>query len=214
MNRTAFTVVVCLTFAAPAAAQQDEPIGRFVADFRGAYGRHKVETTVASDLGVPSGNLPARNWGFATGAHVYFWHTKHITFGVGGEGVWTRGSRTTEVTNADGSMSPGPTVRRHFNTIVPELSMNFGHRNGWSYISGGAFGSSSLYLDTADAPSQNVPRRSTISYGGGARWFTNERIAFAVDFHWYSVAEIVAGPTYVAEPRTTLLILSGGIAIR
>ena len=54
MNRIAFAVVVCLTFAAPAGAQQNEPIGRFVADFRGAYGRHKVETTVASDLGVPS----------------------------------------------------------------------------------------------------------------------------------------------------------------
>ena len=214
MNRIAFSVVVCLTFAAPAAAQQDEPIGRFIADFRGAYGRHKVEPTVATDLGVDSGNLPARSWGFATGAHFYFWRTKHITFGIGGEVVWARGGRTTEVTNADGSMSPGPTVRQHFNTVVPEFSMNFGHRNGWSYISGGAFGSSSLYLDRADAPSQNVPRRSTLSYGGGARWFTNERIAFAVDFHWYSVAEMPAGSIYVAEPRTTLLILSGGIAIR
>jgi hypothetical protein len=59
-----------------------------------------------------------------------------------------------------------------------------------------------------------VPHRSTLSYGGGARWFTNDRIAFAVDFHWYSVAEMAVGPTWVAEPRTTLLILSGGISIR
>ena len=105
-------------------------------------------------------------------------------------------------------------MRRHFFAIVPELSLNFGHRNGWSYISGGMFGTAEAYLDRADLPASNVPRRSTISYGGGARWFTNERIAFAVDFHWYSVAPIDAGPTWVAEPRTTLLILSGGIAIR
>ena len=105
-------------------------------------------------------------------------------------------------------------MRRHFLTVVPELSLNFGHRNGWSYISGGMFGTSTLYLDRADAPATNVPRRSTLSYGGGARWFTNERIAFAVDFHWYSVAEMAATPTAVFEPRTTLLVLSGGIAIK
>jgi opacity protein-like surface antigen len=214
LHRVACAALVCLAFAQAAAAQQDQPIGRFIADFRGAYGRHKVEPSVATDLGVESGNLPARSWGVAGGAHFYFWHTKHITFGVGGETVWARGSRTTDITNPDGTTSPGITVRRHFFTVVPELSLNFGHKNGWSYISGGAFGASTEYLDRTDLPSSNVPHRSTLSYGGGARWFTNERIAFAVDFHWYSVAPIDAGPTWVAEPRTTLLILSGGIAIR
>ena len=214
MNRLACVVLVCLAFAAPAAAQQDQPIGRFVADFRGVYGRHKVEPSVATDLGVESGNLPARTWGAAGGAHVYFWHTRHITFGAGAETVWARGSRTPTIANADGTSSPGITVRRHFSTIVPEVSLNFGHRNGWSYISGGMFGTSTEYLDRADIPSTNVPRRSTLSYGGGARWFTNDHIAFAVDFHWYSVAQLDAGPTWVAEPRTTLLILSGGISIR
>lgn len=214
MERLVCALMVCLAFAASASAQQDQPIGRYIFDVRGAYSRNKVEPSVATDLGVDSGNLPARGWGLAGGGHFYVWHTKHITLGAGAETVWARGSRTTQITNADGSMSPGPTVRRHFLTVVPELSLNFGHRNGWSYISGGFFGTSSLYLDTADAPSTSVPHRSTLSYGGGARWFTNERIAFAVDFHWYSVAELLAGPTWVAEPRTTLLILSGGIAIR
>lgn len=214
MRRVVSALIVCLAFAAPAAAQQDEPIGRYIFDVRGVYGRHKVEPSVADDLHVDSGNLPARSWGFATGGHFYFWHAKHITLGGGAESVWMRGSRTTQIDNGDGTTSPGPTVRRHFFTIVPELSLNFGHKNGWSYISGGFFGSSSLYLDRADAPASDVPKRSTLSYGGGARWFTNDRIAFAVDFHWYSVAQLDAGPTWVAEPRTTLLVLSGGIAIR
>jgi len=214
MVRIVGALLMCLAFAAPAAAQQDQPIGLFVADFRGVYGRHKVEPSVAADLGVESGNLPARSWGVAGGAHVYFWHTKHITVGLGGETVWARGSRTPDIMNADGTTSPGVTVRRHFFTIVPELSLNFGHRNGWSYISGGMFGTSTAYLDRGDLPASNVPHRSTLSYGGGARWFMNDRIAFAVDFHWYSVAEMAVGPTWVAEPRTTLLILSGGISIR
>jgi hypothetical protein len=214
MVRIVGALLMCLGFAAPAAAQQDQPIGRFVADFRGVYGRHKVEPSVANDLGVESGNLPARSWGVAGGAHIYFWHTNHITLGAGAETVWARGSRTPDITNADGTTSPGVTVRRHFFTIVPELSLNFGHRNGWSYISGGMFGTSTAYLDRGDLPASNLPHRSALAYGGGARWFANERIAFSVDFHWYSVAEMPVGPTWVAEPRTTLLILSGGISIR
>jgi hypothetical protein len=214
MVRIVGALLMCLGSAAPAAAQQDQPIGRFVADFRGVYGRHKVEPSVANDLGVESGNLPARSWGVAGGAHIYFWHTNHITLGAGAETVWARGSRTPDIMNADGTTSPGVTVRRHFFTIVPELSLNFGHRNGWSYISGGMFGTSTAYLDRGDLPASNVPHRSALAYGGGARWFANERIAFAVDFHWYSVAEMPVGPTWVAEPRTTLLILSGGISIR
>jgi len=128
--------------------------------------------------------------------------------------VWARGSRTPDIANADGTTSPGVTVRRHFSTIVPELSLNFGHRNGWSYISGGMFGTSTAYLDRGDLPASDVPHRSTLAYGGVARWFANDRIAFAVDFHWYSVAEMPVGPTWVGEPRTTLLILSGGISIK
>ena len=47
-----------------------------------------------------------------------------------------------------------------------------------------------------------------------ARWFTTDRIAFSVDFRWYSVAEQAAITGLVAQPRTTLLVLSGGIAIK
>src|ERR1700745_20970 len=114
MRRIVCASLVCLAFAAPASAQQDPPIRRFLAYFRGVYGRHKVEPSVATDLGVESGNLPARSWGVAGGAHIYFWHTKHITLGAGAETVWARGSRTPEIANADGTTSPGITVRRHF----------------------------------------------------------------------------------------------------
>jgi hypothetical protein len=108
----------------------------------------------------------------------------------------------------------GPAVRRHFTTFSPEISINFGHRKGWSYISAGMFGQSKLYLEREDAPVSAAPYRSTINYGGGARWFTTDHIAFSVDFRWYSVAEQAAEPGIVAQPRTTLLVLSGGIAFK
>jgi hypothetical protein len=58
MNRIACTVVVCLAFAAPAAAQQDEPIGRYIFDARGVYGRHKVEPRTPLDVNGGGVEIP------------------------------------------------------------------------------------------------------------------------------------------------------------
>jgi hypothetical protein len=211
-------LLVCLAIAAPAAAQQKEPIGRFAVDLRGIFARHKAEPSVATDLDVTPVNLPARSVGLAAGAHVYPWRGNKIALGLGGEFVLGRGSRTIDILGSDGKpTSPptrSPTVRRHFTSFTPEFSLNFGHRNGWSYISGGMFGRSKLYSDRADAPATNAPHRKTLTYGGGARWFTSEHLAFSVDFHWYSVAEQPAAAGLVFQPRTTLLVLSGGIAIK
>jgi hypothetical protein len=214
---TAFRAVCalgCLLLcAAPVRAQEKEPIGGFVIDVRGAFARHKLEPSVATELGVVPANLPARSYGLLTGAHYYPFHLGKITFGVGGEFVYARGSHTLAPTT-DGGPS-GPTVRRHFESLAPEISFNFGHRNGWSYISGGMFGRSKLFVDRADAQASAAPWRSTINYGGGARWFTNHHLAFSVDFRWFSNAEQPANSTgVVLQPRTTLLVLSGGIAIR
>lgn len=214
MRRIA-AVLFCLALATPATAQQKEPIGRFVVDLRGAFGRHKAEPSVATELGVTATNLPTRTFGLAGGAHVYPLRSRRVTLGVGGNVVMTRGSRSVTLqTDAAEEPVQGPIVRRRFVTVSPEISLNFGHRNGWSYISGGMFGQSKLYLERADDPSRNPPYRSTVNYGGGARWFTREHLAFSVDFRWYSVAEQPAAAGYIAQPRTTLLILSGGISFR
>ena len=215
MLRVICRLLVCLALAAPAAAQQKEPIGPFVADLRAVYGRHKVEPSVATELGVEAGNLPTRSLGFLGGAHVYPWRTQKINVGFGGSFVHTRGSRALEIENTDGTTTQSPTVRRYFTAITPEVSLNFGHRSGWSYVSGGFFGRAKLYMDREDAPAAEAPYRKTLHYGGGARWFTTDHLAFSVDFRWYSVAEQLPTPGGVVfHPRTTLLVLSGGIAIK
>ena len=204
----------CLAIASPVAAQPKEPIGPFVVDLRGAYGRHKAEPSVATDLGVTATNLPTRTFGLSGGAHVYPIRRK-VSLGVGGNVVFVRGRRAIDIT-VEGAEQPvqGPVVRRNFTTFSPEISLNFGHRNGWSYISGGMFGRSQLYVDREDAPATTTTYRSTINYGGGARWFTTNHVAFSVDFRWYSVDEQPAAAGIVAQPRTTLLILSGGISFK
>jgi hypothetical protein len=212
-------VIVCLAIAAPAAAQHKEPIGRFAVDVRGVFARHKVEPDIAKGLEVENGNLPVRSVGLAGGAHYYPWRKGVVTFGVGGEVILARGSRTLDVLDADGKptmpATKSPTVRRHFTSIAPEFSLNFGHRNGWSYISGGMFGRASLYADRLDKPATDAPMRKALNYGGGARWFTTDHLALSVDFRWYSIAEQLPTSTgLVFQPRTTLLVLSGGISLK
>jgi hypothetical protein len=210
-------VLVCLSLASasPVLAQPKEPVGPFVVDIRGAFARHKAEPSVATDLQVEPANLPSRSIGLVGAAHVYPFHFGKVSLGFGGNVVIARGSRALEFEEDDVEQPvQGPTVRRHFTSFSPEISLNFGHRNGWSYISGGMFGRSTLYVDREDAPASGVPQRTTINYGGGARWFISDHVAFSVDFRWYSVEEMAAGPAFVAQPRTTLLLLSGGISLR
>jgi hypothetical protein len=216
MSRFLYFLIICLAIAAPVSAQQKEPLPRFAADVRGMFARHKVEPDIAKGLTVENTNLPVRSLGLVGGAHFYPWGGRKVTMGFGGNIVLAHGSRTLE-TVVEGEAQPvkGPTVRRHFTAFSPEISLNFGHRNGWSYISGGFFGRSKLYLDRLDSPATEAPYRKTLNYGGGARWFTTDHVALSVDFRWYSVAEQLPTTTGVVfQPRTTLLVLSGGIAIK
>jgi hypothetical protein len=212
------TSVFCLLCASPAAAQQSpkEPLPPFAADVHGIFARHKVEPDIAKGLDVETGNLPTRSWGLAGGGHVYVLRGRKIALGFGGTMLFAGGKKTLETTATDGTVTKSPTVRRHFRSLNPEVSLNFGHRNGWSYISGGFFGQSTLYVDREDKPATNAPRRKTLTYGAGARWFASDHLAFSVDVRWYSVAEMVpsADSTVVFEPRPTLMVLSGGISIK
>ena len=212
------TAVCCLLLPARrAVAQQKEPLPPFAADLRGIFARHKVEPDIAKGLQVENGNLPTRSFGLVGGGHVYVLRGHKVTLGFGGTLLVAGGSETNEITDATtGAVTKSPTVRRHFRSITPEISLNFGHKNGWSYISGGFFGQSRMYADREDAPATNPPNRKTLTYGAGARWFASDHVAFSVDIRWYSVAEMLpsAESTVVFEPRTTLMVLSGGISIK
>jgi len=205
-------VLLLLAIPGPATAQPQRPVGPFVADVRGMFARHKAEPSVANDLGVVPANVPERSFGVTGGVHWYPWRLKSITFGVGGEFLMAGGSRTVEPTTA--TSPPSPVVRRHFSELSPQLSFNFGHRNGWSYISGG-IGRSKLYVDREDAPVSEAPGRKTINYGAGARWFINHHVAFSAEIRWYSVSPQEATPGGgVAQPRTTVMVLSAGVGLR
>ena len=217
MRRVVCWIFLCLAFASPAFAQQKEPLPIFAADVRGIFARHKLEPDIAKGLDVATGNLPTRSFGLTGGAQVYVARGRKVSLGAGATILFGGGSQSLDITATDGTVTGhSPNVRRHFTSFVPEISINFGHRNGWSYISGGMMGRSTLYLDRADTPATGAPKRSTLTYGAGAKWFTTDHLAFSVDIRWYSVAEQppAAATNVVFEPRTTLMVLSGGISIK
>jgi hypothetical protein len=94
---------------------------------------------------------------------------------------------------------------------APQLSFNFGHRRGWSYISGGI---SASRLTIAQEGSSGGPRAQTIDYGGGARWFAREHLAFSFDVRFYAISPTFAEPGFPARGRARMLVVSAGISIK
>ena len=138
-------LVLCCPLLAPAAAgaQPDEPVGGFVVDVRGSvapYGRNEV---LAGSRGLDPLATPATGLGFEAGAHAYPLRWRVITFGVGASFHTSRGNRGPDLLG-----QPGPTLQTTFTAISPQVSFNFGGRDGWSYLSGG-MGTSRLTLRTA-----------------------------------------------------------------
>lgn len=214
-----FVVVVAVCgMVAPAARAQDEPIPRVAADARGTLGRFKADAGIASAVGVAQADLPTRGWGLVGGAHFYALRTRRITIGVGGELLLSRGSRRPP-TPEDTAATPGtttrlPAARTHFSAISPQLSFNFGGRNGWSYISGG-LGWATFYIDREDKPLTGpYPRAKSLNYGGGARWFTKKHLAFSADLRFYAISPQEATETTPALPRTRNLVFSVGAGFR
>ena len=111
-----------------------------------------------------------------------------------------------------------PPVTRHFLSFAPDVSLNFGHRRGWSYISGGMFGQAKHYAEGVEKLATAPAMRKTLNYGGGAKWFFKSHLAFSVDIRWYSIAEgpLTAGDAVprLVQPKTTLMVISAGISVK
>lgn len=229
----ALALVFLLIFSLPADAQVPaEPIGRgvFVVDARGSFARYGQSEGLATAEGVSKTALSSRGLGLDVGAHVYVARLGPITFGVGAHWMTSRGSRTPATPKGSQTppVPPGPTVRTTFNAFSPQLSFNFGTEKGWSYLSGG-MGSSRLTVGTVDPATTGVStvatetvateeealgRIRTIDYGGGARWFTSDHLAFTLDLRFYAIYPTIGVGGRLGRPRMTLMVVSGGISFK
>jgi len=207
-----FTIASPRATTAQETQPEDLPIGRYVADLRFNFPKFKQDPNVASSIGVATEDLPTRGFGLVVGAHVYPLRLGIVTIGLGGEiGKATRG-RTTNTGTDTAPVEVGVDTR--FSAVSPQISFNFGARDGWSYISGGIGWSKYTTENRAHPLPDAESATKTINYGGGARWFARKHLAFGFDVRFYAVNPQLATATRPGFPRMTLLSLCGGISVR
>jgi len=215
MNRAGWLCVCVLTvIAAEASAQPNEPLDRFVFDARGTLARFKEDVNVASSLEVGSTNLPTRGLGVTVGGHWYPLRGRLISLGVGAELIFARDSRTAGSEDDDEVLVQRPTVTTQFSGVSPQLSLNFGKRDGWSYVTAG-LGRAKLTSERDDEPfTDSASATRSLNWGGGARWFTGPHMAFTVDLRFYTVNAREATTGLPAYPRTKMMVISAGLSLR
>lgn len=219
--RAALVLGALMACPAAAAAQDpappvpffDAPIGPFVVDARVALARFKALPAVAGTVGADVADLPTRGLGLVVGGHFYPLRHRTWALGVGGELLLrARGSRTVPAQAEEGP--EGPTIVTRMNAVSPQVSLNFGRRRGYSYISGG-LGWASFTTELDESPvgeAQTRPR--TINYGGGARWFTKKHLAFSLDLRFYAIRPQEGTTERPGFPRMTVMVFSAGISGR
>jgi hypothetical protein len=200
--------VVCA--AGRAAAQDPAPkIGPFVVDLRGSIPKFPDEDQMAESRGLSVAELPGRGLGFDAAAHVYLPKWKAVTFGLGGQFTISRSHR-------DGSTENGTRATTGvFTAFAPQLSLNFGDGEGWSYLSGGIGVSSlALYADSVGSVPADDARIRTINYGGGARWFARRRIGFHFDVRFFDIDPGPPNGALPGTPRSRFTEISVGVSLK
>lgn len=233
MWRGVFASALCLALGAVAEAQtvvQDRP-GPYVFDIRAATSSLPRDSAFFPP--VPSSTaVPSRGYGIDAGAHVYLVQFGPARLGLGASLLRARGTISpgpVETDSADDdddetsstSTAVLPDVAGLLTSIGPQVSVNFGTRAGWSYLSAG-LGRARVSTRTSafvDEAGQVVaqPRlresgtRSSINVGGGARWFAKSRLAFSFDVRFHIIG---AGGEDIPTPGTTLVAVAAGMSLR
>jgi hypothetical protein len=214
----------CIVALASAAAAQEpdpapaplvrQPIAPFVVDARIPVPRFKENATIAAGLGVDSADLPVRGLGLLGGVHVYPLRRGSFALGFGAEMLRARASETKKAPSNVANAVDGPTVKTRWSQFSPQVSLNFGSREGYSYLTVG-YGKSKLTTELEEKP-QPDPESSagTLNYGGGARWFIKKHLAFNLDLRFYSISEEDATVGRPPNPQMRLFVLGAGVSIR
>ncbi len=212
MRHLVILVFLITTIGARANAQDPPPrIGPFAVDVHMSIPAFPTDSQqLADSRALNIGELPGRGLGGQVGAHVYLPPWGALTLGLGGEVMIARATSTP----ADPS-SGLRSVEERLLSASPQLSLNFGSGHGWSYLSGGigrsVWSIHEVGLEPSDA---DVEPLQTFNYGGGARWFIKNHLAFSLDVRFYELKEGTAIPPLPGSPRTTLFIIAAGISLK
>lgn len=216
MTRALVMAVALVATAYPALAQQKLPIGPFVVDAR--VSSAGLPNQPGWTPAVPSATVtPGRGRGLEVGGHVHVVRLRSIALGVGATWLVARGSAAPP--DVTGTLPPPalPAVTTRVTSFAPQISLNFGHSLGWSYLSAG-LGRSKAESEATAAGATFVPRESgwvkTLNYGGGARWFITDHLGVGFDLRWHKVSLVPATATHPGAPRASLLVAGAGIVLK
>ena len=189
MRRAAACVAAAvLATAAPAAAQTTSRPGPWVLDVRGVTSPVPTDPDYYPSLAAVL--VPERGFGVDVGAHVYLFSLGPARIGLGANVMVVRSTAETEpAIDDDGASISGQRLALTMRTIAPQVSFNFGTRDGWSYLSAG-LGTGSINTEASggvDGERKSGQLRA-VNIGGGARWFISSRIAFGFDLRLHQIA--------------------------
>jgi len=206
----AATALALWSSVVPVLAQRPQPLPTFEWDARGFTVFVGQDLTTATDLNLPQSDLPTRLWGLAFGGNLYPIREQSMAIGVGAEGLFGRGTAPIPASTSGQTLL----VQTDISGFAGEISANFGHRNGWSYISGGA-GPMRIDSFLGHAPLAQPPNKLTIDFGGGARWFAYTHVAIGFDVRFYlSKAFDGSPPQFPGRGKRRILVVSGGFSIK
>ncbi len=219
---SALLSLMTVAVVTPAAAQTREPLPWFAVDLHGAsVGLPTAEGWIPVPV-IGDTPLPGRALGVAGGATVYPLRLGIVTFGAGvsiaaGEG---KGESLTITTGSGASTVTvvTPIMRTAVFNVIPQLSINFGHKPGWSYLSAG-LGATRVTssMDAAGTtPKVIVPEtwNQAINFGGGARWFMKPHLGAGFDVRFVKLGSRSATATLPAAKRTQVWTISAGITMQ
>ena len=109
-------------------------------------------------------------------------------------------------------------VRTQVVNVIPQVSINFGHKYGWSYLSAGV--GSTRVRSSADAvgttPQVIVPEawNRALNFGGGARWFMKPHLGAGFDVRFVKLGSRAETATLPAARRTQMVTFSAGITLQ
>jgi hypothetical protein len=207
-----------LLAASPAFAQAPaRPISGFIVDL------HGVTSGLPATPGwlppVPDETaLPSRGLGLDGGAHVFVASLGPVKVGVGARVLFVRGATAIDPEADATAATEIPDVTTRLRAVAPEVSFNFGHRLGWSYISGG-IGRARVESEAvvgSGTPTVGGPAGwvSIFNYGGGARWLINDHVGFSFDLRWHQLSAVATTDDFPGAMRTKMLVAGVGVSIR
>jgi len=205
--------------AAQTSAQTREPLPWFAVDLHAAsVGLPTAEGWIPrSSENAP---FPDRAWGFAGGATVYPLRIRLMTIGVGAMFSTAQGkSDSLEIIEGSGATATTrvtPITRTGVVSVLPQLSINFGHKLGWSYLSAGVGPTKVDSRDDYPEARVSVPViwSRALNFGGGARWFMKPRLGAGFDVRFVKLGSRGPSEGVPDARRTQMITFSAGITLQ